>query len=133
MKEFQFVTDTYRLFATLNRLSSRPNNWYNNGPTQKFILRQLKAIDYALMGDTHDKNDKTIFQDRAGLSSKDENGNTIHPTDFDVVLLMIYGHILYAGKSYQYGLSRLNSDCLIKERILTICARLLLPSLCPRS
>lgn len=102
MKEYQFVTDGYRLFSALNRLSDCENYWYNSGPSQKYILRQLKAVDFSLLGDARRK---SLFQERASYTTRDENGNQIRAQDMDITLLMLYGHILYTGKSYAYAVS----------------------------
>ena len=102
MKDYQFVTDGYRLFAALNRLCDSENSWFNCGPSQKYILRQLKAVDFSLIGEARRK---TLFQERASYTTKDSNGDPIQADDMDVALLMLYGHILYAGKSYAYAVS----------------------------
>lgn len=102
MKDYQFITDGYRLFSALNRLSDSENSWYNCGPSQKYILRQLKAVDFSLLSDAPRK---SLFQERASYTTRDENGNQIRAQDMDVALLMLYGHILYAGKSYAYAVS----------------------------
>lgn len=104
MKEYQFVTDGYRLFSALNRLCDSENSWYNCGPSQKYILRQLKAVDFSLLGETRRK---SLFQERASYSTKDSEGKPIRADDMDVALLMLYGHILYAGRSYSYAVSKL--------------------------
>ena len=103
MKEYQFVTDGYRLFSALNRLCDGANSWYNCGPSQKYVLRQLKAMDFSLVGDARSK---SLFQERASYTTKDKNGNLIQAEDMDVALLVLYGHILYVGRSYSYALSR---------------------------
>ena len=102
MKEYQFTTDGYRLFAALNRLSDSENSWYNSGASQKYILRQLKAVDFSLLGDTRRK---SLFQERASYTTKDTDGNQIRAQEIDVALLMLYGYILYVGKSYAYAVS----------------------------
>ena len=102
MKEYQFVTDSYRLFAVLNCLCDKENTWYNCSPSQKYILRQLKAMDYSLL-DCNRHN--TIFQEKASYSTKDETGNPIRAGNLDIGLLMLYGHILYFGRSYVYSIS----------------------------
>lgn len=104
MKNYQFVTDGYRLFAALNRLCDSENSWFNCGPSQKYVLRQLKAVDFSLLGEARRK---TLFQERASYTTKDSKGNPIQADDMDVALLMLYGHILYAGKSYAYAVSML--------------------------
>lgn len=102
MKEFHLVTDGYRLFSAVHRLSDGPNGWFNCGPTQKFVLRQLKLMDLLLVEQS---------QQRAS-SRKDndydtrENVNSLHDAaNMDRALLMLYGYILYLGKSYSLALS----------------------------
>lgn len=102
MREFQFVTDGYRLFSALNRLCDAPNSWYNCGPSQKYVLRQLKAMDFSLIGKAPDQ---SFFQEKASYSTKDKDGKPIKANDLDIGLLVLYGHILYVGKSYSYSIS----------------------------
>ena len=102
MKEYQFVTDGYRFFSALNRLCDSENYWFNCAPSQKYILRQLKAIDFSLAGDA---TGKSTFQGRASYTTKDSKGNPIRADDMDVALLVLYGHVLYAGKSYTNAVS----------------------------
>lgn len=106
MKEYQFSTDSYRLFSALNRLCNAPTSWYNSGPSQKFILRQIKAMDFSLLGD---EASSSIFQEKAAYSTKDENGNPVPAQEMDVALLMLYGHILYTGTSYSFALSEFHA------------------------
>ena len=103
MREYQFVTDGYRVFSALNRLCDSENTWFNSGPSQKYILRQLKAVDFSLVAEATSKN---MFQGRASYTTKDSNGNPIRADDMDVALLMLYGHVLYAGKSYANAVSK---------------------------
>ncbi|KAI9873850.1 MAG: transcription factor TFIIIC subunit tfc4 [Pleopsidium flavum] len=102
MKEYQFSSDSYRLFSALNRLCNGPSSWYNSGPSQKYILRQVKAMDFSLLGD---ERRRSIFQEKASYTTKDESGKPIPAEEMDVALLMLYGHILYAGTSYSYALN----------------------------
>lgn len=101
-KEYQFVTDGYRLYAALNRLCDKGSAWYNCSPSQKYVLRQLKAMDYSLVGDARYK---SLFNDKASYFTRDEAGNLIRAVDLDIGLLMLYGHILYFGRSYAYSIS----------------------------
>ncbi|KAL8707308.1 MAG: hypothetical protein Q9220_007651 [cf. Caloplaca sp. 1 TL-2023] len=88
MKEFHLVTDGYRLFAAVNRLCHGGNTWFNCGPSQKYVLRQLKLMD------------SPAVKDR-GLKSHDSQVDS----DLDVSLLMLYGYILYMGRSYSSALN----------------------------
>ncbi|KAL8687774.1 MAG: hypothetical protein Q9218_006150 [Villophora microphyllina] len=102
MKEFRLVTDGYRLFSAVHRLSDGSNNWFNCGPSQKFVLRQLKAMDLLLVNQTQQGD-----PDRGGQPcDARDNGNCLHgAADMDRALLMLYGYILYLGKSYSLALN----------------------------
>ena len=49
---------------------------------------------------------KNFYQERASYTAKDELGNRLKAETLDIGLLMLYGHILYAGTSYSYALSK---------------------------
>ncbi|KAI9707402.1 MAG: transcription factor TFIIIC subunit tfc4 [Candelina mexicana] len=102
IREFQFTADAYRLYAALNRICKAPTTWYNSGASQKYLLRQVKAMDYPLVGEDCQR---SIYDEKAGNSTKDEYGNPISAEELDVGLLMLYGHNLYAGTSYAYALN----------------------------
>ncbi|KAI9851300.1 MAG: transcription factor TFIIIC subunit tfc4 [Thelocarpon superellum] len=97
MKEHQFTTDTYRLYAALHRCCKCPMSWYNAGPSQKYVLRQIKAMDFSLVSEEYRKKH---FGEKASYTSKDEHGNPIVNDEMDVALLTLYGHMLYVGTSY---------------------------------
>ncbi|KAK2734615.1 transcription factor TFIIIC subunit tfc4 [Onygenales sp. PD_40] len=111
MKEYQFVTDAYRLFATLSRLCGDPRkSLFHSSPSMKFMLRQIKAIDYTLPNDPFKstpahRTRASVFQERAALTTKDASGQLIPAEDMDVALLVLYGHILYAGTSFTNALN----------------------------
>ncbi|KAL8879831.1 MAG: hypothetical protein Q9198_002637 [Flavoplaca austrocitrina] len=102
MKEFQFVTDGYRLFSAINRLCDGGNSWFNSGPSQKYVLRQLKAMDHSLVSPCQHR---VSFQEKASYTTRDDKGNPIQASDMDISLLMLYGYILYLGKSYSLALN----------------------------
>ncbi|KAL8992356.1 MAG: hypothetical protein Q9169_007160 [Polycauliona sp. 2 TL-2023] len=102
MKEFQFVTDGYRLFSAVNRLCDGGNSWFNCGASQKYVLRQLKAMDHSLVSQSQRRNS---FQEKASYTTRDDEGNPIQASEMDLSLLMLYGYILYLGKSYSLALS----------------------------
>ncbi|KAL8747000.1 MAG: hypothetical protein Q9184_007665 [Pyrenodesmia sp. 2 TL-2023] len=102
MKEFQFVSDGYRLFSAVNRLCDGKSTWFNSGPSQKYIRRQLRAMDYSLLGQSHLRN---VNQERASYTTRDSEGNPIHANDMDIALLMLYGHMLYLGKSFAVAIN----------------------------
>jgi len=101
-KEYQFTTDTYRMFAAFGRLCKSPISWYSSGPTQKYMLRQIKAMDYSLV---NEESRKKYFSEKGSYSAQDESGRSIINNEMDVALLMLYGHILYSGSSYSHALN----------------------------
>lgn len=108
IKEYQFVTDTYRLFSMLSHLSGDPrNSLFNSSPSMKFMLRQIKAMDFTLpeFNEQDRPIRQSIWKERASLTTRDENGNPIPAADLDIALLVLYGHILYSGGSYYPALN----------------------------
>ncbi len=90
------------MFSAITRVCHSPVSWYSSGPTQKYVLRQIKAMDYALVDDARRNK---YFAERGSYAAVDEAGNPLVNTDMDIALLMLYGHILFTGTSYSYALS----------------------------
>ncbi|OAA44907.1 Tetratricopeptide-like helical [Metarhizium rileyi] len=88
------ATDSYRMFALLSMLCQSPVSWYTSGPAQKYILRQIKAIDASHLA---------AAMRRGGTEESEEAGDTTR-LDIDICLLMLYGHILFTSTSYSYSL-----------------------------
>ncbi len=91
------------MFAAITRLCHSPISWYSSGPSQKYILRQIKAMDYALV--SKDEQQK-FFSERGAYTAKGPDGEAFINKDMDIGLLMLYGHILFTGSSYSYALSK---------------------------
>lgn len=89
------MTDSYRMFALLSSLCQSPVSWYTSGPAQKYILRQIKALD-AGHGDVT-PHDQGLYGDANAVTQANAN--------LDICLLMLYGHILFTSTSYTYALS----------------------------
>jgi general transcription factor 3C polypeptide 3 (transcription factor C subunit 4) len=129
MKEYQFVTDVYRLFAALNMLYYGPaekggkeiqikNTPFRQGPSQKFLFRQVKAVDFHLPEEYNQNgSDGPVPQyirnegrespesGKATLTSKNrDTGERIKPEEIDIVLLCLYGSILYTGGGFPNAL-----------------------------
>ncbi|KAL3454555.1 hypothetical protein BJX65DRAFT_4032 [Aspergillus insuetus] len=111
IKEYQFVTDTYRLFATLSCLIGDPHrSLFHSSPNMKFMLRQIKAIDFTLPDEVTGARPtrqvrESIYKERAALSTRDDTGEAIPADQMDVALLVLYGHILYSGNSFYPALN----------------------------
>lgn len=79
MRDHLLSSDSFRLFSLLCRLCQSSISWYSSGPAQKFVLRQIKAMDAGVMAG------------RAGAQ-------------LDAGPLMLYGHILFTSTSYVYAI-----------------------------
>ena len=105
VKRYPYTNEGISMFAVANRLLHCEPNWYNSGPSQKFILRQIKGMDYALLDPkaresyNFTENEKRTYGDRA---TKD---NPHHLTELDPILLMVYGHLLAVTGSYANALN----------------------------
>ena len=133
MRQYQFRTDAYRLFSALNLLYRYPNETggkemqlahatWRHGPSQKFLFRQLQAVDTLLPEDYNADGEEGGVPDwmRGNVSAllseaKEDNGTLkenqrfftglVKPKEMDVVLLCLYAHILYGASSYPNALS----------------------------
>lgn len=92
MTTFQFQTEVYTLFVAALNMSRNGLETFHNNANQKFLLRQIKIMDESVDGKKR--------ANAASLTNLDDNGNDFKPTNLDVGLLMLYGHILASGKSY---------------------------------
>lgn len=90
------TSDSSRMFALLSCLCQSPISWYTSGPTQKYILRQIKAIDSSQAAAVLGEGERTEALNAVSASD----------VEFDVCLLMLYGHILFSSTSYTYALSK---------------------------
>ncbi|KAK1992952.1 RNA polymerase III transcription factor tfiiic [Colletotrichum falcatum] len=97
MKVRQKDSDSYRMFAALCRLCQSPASWYNSGPAQKYILRQIKIIDASHFSASHADRD---HEAAAGYRTE-----TTETKQLDICLLMLYGHILFTSTSYTFALN----------------------------
>lgn len=97
MHNWQFQGDAYALFVVALTATRQGEEMFHHSANQKYFLRQIKAMDKAITG-------KNIVG-AASLTAKGEDGGTFVPKDFDFTLLMVYGHMLAAGRSYIPALS----------------------------
>ncbi|RSM02480.1 hypothetical protein CEP52_007914 [Fusarium oligoseptatum] len=81
------MSDSYRMFALLSNLCQSPVSWYTSGPAQKYLLRQIKAMD--------DAHTESVAKAAAGEGTE---------VALDACVLMLYGHILFTSTSYTYAL-----------------------------
>ncbi|PNP48809.1 hypothetical protein TGAMA5MH_00264 [Trichoderma gamsii] len=89
------ISDSSRMFALLSKLCQSPVSWYTSGPAQKFILRQIKAIDVSY---------EATAKNAAGKPDFDQSITAAAKLNMDICLLMLYGHILFTSTSYTYAI-----------------------------
>lgn len=87
------VSDSFRMYALVSLLCQSPVSWYTSGPAQKYILRQIKAIDAS---------HETAIKVRGGNIETERAESA--GVGIDICLLMLYGHILFTSTSYSYAL-----------------------------
>ncbi|KAJ9617879.1 transcription factor TFIIIC subunit tfc4 [Knufia peltigerae] len=130
-RKYQFCTDAYRLFAALNLIYPHPTHKdgkegqvhaaaFRAGPSQKFWFRQIMIMDANLPSNYSPEGFGPVPSNMRNLAKEmrrdDADGgglvmgsgaNDKAPTlqEMDVVLLSLYGHILYAGNSFPSALS----------------------------
>ncbi|ROT38863.1 TPR-like protein [Sodiomyces alkalinus F11] len=90
-------SDSYRMFAALCRLCQSPASWYNSGPVQKYILRQIRLIDTTQL--QRDPRESQVVGCNRNTATQDDRRN------LDVCLLTLYGHILFTSTSYTFALN----------------------------
>jgi general transcription factor 3C polypeptide 3 (transcription factor C subunit 4) len=93
MRDSSSMSDPTRMFSLMCRLCQSPVSWYASGPTQKYILRQIRIIDAAHL--------RAATGEGTGLDSSSAQ----NIPQLDVCLLMLYGHILFTSSSYTFALS----------------------------
>ncbi|EHK98068.1 putative Transcription factor tau subunit sfc4 [Glarea lozoyensis 74030] len=108
LTDYQFTTDAYRMFTALARTCRGAVSWFNSGPTMKFILKQIKAMDYSITP----ASERTAEQDaeRGLYTAVDQDGRLIINDDLDISLLMLYGYMLSLSENYLEALSRFSSS-----------------------
>ena len=89
--------DAFRLFAALCRTVQAPSSWYTSGPAQKFMMRQIVAMDQHLL--------------QPGKKAGAVGANVGSPSTtrlaerLDVALLVMYGQMLFSSTSYSFSLN----------------------------
>jgi general transcription factor 3C polypeptide 3 (transcription factor C subunit 4) len=101
MKDTTPSSDSNRMFAALCRLSDTPVSWYSSGPSQKYLLRQIKSMDSIM---------KKSRRHCPGIEHDDNLGDR---NNLDVCLLMLYGHILFTSTSYTHSLSKYRDNIVL--------------------
>jgi len=128
LRTYQFCTDAYRLLAAMNLVfpyanekhgkeAVNSNLVFRSSPSQKFMFRQIMSMDLNLPTDYHPEEFGPVpdFMRRTRDQLQKDDRNTavpdaalnegITPGEMDVVLLTLYGHLLYAGGSFPSALS----------------------------
>jgi general transcription factor 3C polypeptide 3 (transcription factor C subunit 4) len=91
MQMYQFRSDPYRLYYLALRTGAIGAEQFRHAADQKFLLRQIKAIDSLLTGEP-------ILG--AASISQEEGIEPMNPRMQSVPLLTLYGHRLASGGSF---------------------------------
>ncbi|KAF7191714.1 Transcription factor tau subunit sfc4 [Pseudocercospora fuligena] len=83
--------ESYQLFAALNRFSFG-SNWFSAGPTQKFMLRQVKALDFMAM--TPEMREGFDWSAQAPTLEKRSAEPTDDGAELNAGVLLTYGHMV---------------------------------------
>jgi len=107
MSTFPHSHGPYQLFLAVSRLHAGSNpNWFNSGPTQKFLLRAIKAMDYHLLNPTEREHYTYTAQEISSYT----NGGKREPNwmkfpGHDPGLLALYGHVMSVAGSWNSALN----------------------------
>lgn len=96
IKRHPYASDAYQLYAAIFRAIQGDTDAYRQGPAQKFILRQVKQMDYALL-------DEAIAEKFYNFSIQEKKSFGVARgkiDEMDPTLCVMYAHVMAAGASY---------------------------------
>ena len=102
---YKFASDSFRLWSLTSRLFNGHRTWYNSGPSQKFVLRQIKALDFALLDPAQRATFGTAQERDSWTNCGANDGNPHGVSEHDPGLLALYGHVLAVGGAYAQALN----------------------------
>ncbi|OQV09427.1 Tetratricopeptide repeat-containing protein [Cladophialophora immunda] len=129
LRTFQFNSEGYRLFAAMNLLFTRPGAVFRSRATHQYLFKQIVQMDANLPIDYDPEGYGPVpdFMRQSGAENasrnrdNDEEAPVPHEKDvqsqqhqrqnmtktkeMNVDLLMLYGHVLYAGGGFTSALS----------------------------
>jgi general transcription factor 3C polypeptide 3 (transcription factor C subunit 4) len=95
-----YAVDSHRLFSLANRMLRSRLSWYASGPEQKYLMRRVKDMDYALMSPAQRKKaDFTLTEITRVTQSGTNDGNAPGFENHSASLLALYGHMMLAQGS----------------------------------
>ncbi|KAF2835921.1 TPR-like protein [Patellaria atrata CBS 101060] len=101
-----YASDVFRNFSLSNKVFVGRPNWYNSGPTQKFILRQVKAMDYALLTpEQRDLYQWSTVELSSYTGAGQGDGNPHRLEELDPAVLVAYAHVLLSGGNHMNSLN----------------------------
>ena len=107
MSTFPHSHGPYQLFLAVSRLHAGSNpNWFNSGPTQKFLLRAIKAMDYHLLTPTEREHYTYTAQEISSYTNGGKReANWMNFPGHDPGLLALYGHVMSVAGSWNSALN----------------------------
>lgn len=104
IRKYTYTPGAYNLYTVVHGASGcRLLSQYNGGAAQKFILRQIKAIDYAVLTPQQRKLYRFSDLEISGWTRREEDGIRL-PQEIIPTALATYAHMLLAGGSYTAAL-----------------------------
>lgn len=101
MNIFPTSSASYQMFAGVHRLYSGMPNWFNAGPTQKYLMRAVKSFDYYVL--PPEKRKEWNFEKTMGSGTKTHEWAKVD--ELDAGLLALYGHVMAAAQTWSSALN----------------------------
>ncbi len=91
MRKYPFAGEPFELLNTISSITSGSHSWYNAGPNQKFILRQIRLVEGTLLCPQRPPDAE------AGITAHGD-------AELNPAAIATYGHILSMSGSYPNAL-----------------------------
>ena len=110
VKSFGYSANAYNFYTIAHHAYNgiHPRTVYNNGPSQKFMLRQLKSIDWAVMSSEARELSSFADLEKKLYARREEEhvaSGELLPEKHLPSALSAYAHMLMSGGSYAIALS----------------------------
>ncbi|KAA8909261.1 hypothetical protein TRICI_004573 [Trichomonascus ciferrii] len=99
----QFYDDGYRLYGALLASGNQATDFFNSNNNQKFVLRQVKAVD-------------SIIKNKAITGQARVTDQTVQIEKENPLLLSLYAHIMLSGRSYAPAINYFSGALLLAPK-----------------
>ncbi|KAF2459561.1 hypothetical protein BDY21DRAFT_192664 [Lineolata rhizophorae] len=106
IRRFSHSPDSFRLYTSAIRHNLAESSKINLGPSQKFILRHLKAADFAVLNSEQRNMFEFTSIERSSWTNRGTtDGNPSKLKELDPTVIVCYGHILAHSGAYPSALN----------------------------